>query len=58
MSYPYDLPPANDLSLMQLDGEDCVYCGALPEAPMRPVGRLRGALVFAHEACAAEHRIA
>lgn len=58
MIYPFELPPANGLSLMQLDGEDCVYCGAEPQAPMRPVGRLRGALVFAHEACADAHRIA
>lgn len=54
--YPYSLPPLEGLSFSQLDGWDCIYCG-YDDWPMRPVGYLRDAQVFAHKECASEHRI-
>lgn len=55
--YPYSLPPFAGLTLMQLDGEDCVYCASSTPAPARFVGRMREIRLYAHPECAEEHRI-
>ncbi|MGW2515039.1 hypothetical protein ACWC0A_37860 [Streptomyces scopuliridis] len=55
--YPFHLPPADTLSNLQLDGVDCVYCDFVHDEPMKPVGRIRGCLLFAHVGCAEENRI-
>lgn len=50
----YHLPPAKELSLLQLDGVNCVYC--VRWDPSVPVGHIRGCQVFAHAECAEENR--
>jgi len=55
--YPFTLPPVVGLNIAQMDGRECVYCPGDTEGRMRPVGRLRGTLVFAHVECANQHRL-
>ncbi|MCY0926273.1 hypothetical protein OTB20_08640 [Streptomyces sp. H27-H1] len=54
--YPYDLPPADELTPDQWDGFDCTYCPGNRDGAMRVVGRIRGRVLFAHVECADKHR--
>ncbi|MER5501323.1 hypothetical protein ABT096_29540 [Streptomyces sp. NPDC002561] len=55
--YPYHLPPADELTPGQKDGIECVYCPGGDAGTMRPVGHLRGTMLFAHTGCADENRM-
>ena len=61
MVYPYSLPAFAEISILQWDGQECVYCPSgtvnASEGAMRPVGRIQGSQVFAHIECAEAHRI-
>lgn len=44
------LLPVQGLTSAQLDGQGCLICGD-DSGPMRPVSRIDGCQVFAHERC-------
>jgi hypothetical protein len=58
--YPYDLPAFADVSVLQWNGQECVYCPSghvcASRGVMIPVGFIHGSQIFAHGECAAEHQ--
>jgi hypothetical protein len=58
--YRYDLPAFADISILQWDGQECVYCPSgtvsASEGAMKPVGHIHSSQVFAHLECAESHK--
>jgi hypothetical protein len=55
MLYPYELPPAADLTDDQVAGFNCAYCDE-PGAVV-PIGSVRGVPLRADSACAEANRL-